>query len=252
MTTSGRRVPLHTGPAGPSALTLQAAPRAGDLITGCWVQTEAFEVEVPAHLVPVYLREIGAPDSVHQAWAEHQRQGLPWRERYAKHARISLAGLPAAAAASPASPASPAPPMALDVEIDATGPFRVGETLHFRVLRDGQPLAGQAVELRGDMSRLGLWRRTDAEGRASVPVPFAGRWVLRATDLRPVPERAGHRESRFVTHTFSVEPAVSSKAGASRGTDQPNSPSMPKARSANHSSATPTISTEPPISTAWR
>jgi len=196
---SGRRLPLHAGPSEPSALTLRAVAGPGDAITGCWVQTGPFDVEVPPHLVPVYLREIGAPEGVRQVWAAHRQQGLPWLERYTKHARISLAGQPMAV------PPSPSPTMALDVEIVTVGRLRAGDTLEFRVLRDGQPLAGQAVELRGDMSRLGLWRHTDGEGRASVPVPFAGRWVLRATDLRPVPDRTGHWESRFVTHTFSVE-----------------------------------------------
>jgi Domain of unknown function (DUF4198) len=291
---SGRRVLLRPGQAGPAALTLNAAANRGDPITACWVQTESFDVELPARLVPVYLREIAAPEGVRQAWAAHQQQGLPWLERYTKHARISLSGQPGGASASgpsgsgsgsgsawasapasgsvpaPASaspsppPPSPAPAMALDIEIDAVGRLRAGDTLHFRVLRDGQPLAGQAVELRGDTSPLGLWRQTDGEGRASVPVPFAGRWILRATDLRPVPDRAGHWESRFVTHAFSVEAALRPTSEAQRplaavhgtatthGSRQPKSPSIPKARSANHTSARPTISTEPPISTAWR
>jgi hypothetical protein len=268
---SGLRVPLLAGQTGPSALTLNATgPRSGDPITACWVQTEPFEVALPARLVPVYLREIAAPESVRQAWAGHQRQGLPWLERYTKHARISLSGHPGAAPPSPspsASPSpsqSPSPAMALDVEIEAVGQLRAGDTLRFRVLRDGQPLAGQAVELRGDMSRLGLWRQTDDEGRASVPVPFAGRWVLRATDLRPVPDRAGHWESRFVTHAFSVEAAARHTTAAplplvaahgtrtTNGGCQLNGPGIPKARSANQTSAMPTMRIDPPVSTAWR
>lgn len=205
---SGRRLRLNTGPSEPSALALRAAAGTGESITACWVQTEPFDVEVPPHLVPVYLREIAAAESVRQAWAAHQKQGLPWLERYTKHARITLAGQPMAATPSPA------PAMALDVEILSPGRLRAGDVLHFRVLRDGQPLAGQAVELRGDMSRLGLWRTTDGDGRASVPVPFAGRWVLRATDLRALPDRPGHWESRFVTHTFSVEENAGAVGGA--------------------------------------
>ncbi|MBL8347309.1 MAG: DUF4198 domain-containing protein [Rubrivivax sp.] len=277
VSTSGRRVLLRAGKTGPSALTLHAAPLSGDPVAACWVQTDSFDVELTARLVPIYLREIAAPESVRQAWAAYQQQGLPWLERYTKHARISLSGQPGGppppSASLSASP-SPSPAMALDIEIEAVGRLRAGDTLRFRVLRDGQPLAGQAVELRGDMSPLGLWRQTDSEGRASVPVPFAGRWVLRATDLRPVPDRPGHWESRFVTHAFSVEAAARpagvaertltaalgthTRIGARTGPDvsygnrQPKSPSMPKARSANHSSATPTMSTEPPISTAWR
>lgn len=248
LSAAGRRVPLQPAAASPTALSLRAVPPRGDSIAQCWVQTEAFDVEVPQRLVPVYLREIAAPDHVRLAWAEHVQQGLPWQERYTKHARISLE-------AATAPPAAIAPPMALDIEIDNVGALRAGETLRFRVLRDGQPLADQAVELRGDTSRFGVWRKTDAEGRASVPVPFAGRWVLRATDLRLLEARPGHWESRFITHTFTV---ASAQAAGPQGRTllgaggQPNGTAIPKARSANHSSARATMSTEPPISTARR
>lgn len=250
LSSSGRRVPLQAAAASPTALTLRAAvPAQGGTIGQCWVQTEAFDVEVPQNLVATYLREIAAPEDVRRTWAEHVRHGLPWQERYTKHARISL-GEP-----QDSAPVANATPMALDIVIDTARPWRAGEALHFQMLRDGLPLAGQAVELRGEASRFGLWRRTDAEGRASVPVPFPGRWVLRATDLRPRAGRPGHWESRFVTHAFSVGPAeapASEVRSAVAADDQPKSPSTPKARSANHHSATPTMSAEPPISTAWR
>jgi uncharacterized GH25 family protein len=212
--TTGRQVALRPGRASASALSLHAraaeGPRANgapDALHTCWVQTEAFDVQVADHLVPVYLREIGAPEPVRQAWAEMQQLGQPWIERYTKHARISFE---AQAEVEPQTDSLGAPPMALDIEIEAMSALRAGQQLHFRVLRDGVPLAHQAVELRGAMSRLGLWRRTDAEGRASVPLLFAGRWVLRAVDLRPAPGRPGQWESRFVTHAFSARAAASS------------------------------------------
>jgi len=240
--TSGRRVPLRpSGAASGSSLPLRAAVPAGAAPRSCWVQTQAFDVEVPARLVPTYLREIGASVEVREAWAAQLEQGLPWLERYTKHARISFApGAPGGKPRAARIEAAPLPPMALDIEIDDVASVRAGALLRYRVLRDGQPLAGQAVELRGEMSTIGLWRRSDAEGYASVPVPFAGRWVLRATDLRPVAAQAGsavHWESRFVTHAFTAQPA--------RATH----PSTPNALSANQSSATHAMSTEPPTST---
>jgi hypothetical protein len=239
---AGTRVPLSAGELSVASLALHAQAPRGEPLGSCWVQTIEFDVVVAPALVPVYLREIGASKALHDAWAEQQRAGLPWTERYAKHARISFAasdapiagsagaadgGKQAATAANErgrvvAPPARPAaverhaapPPMAFEIEAEQLASLRAGDTVRFRVLRDGQPLAGQAVELRGDVSRLGLWRRTDEQGRASVPVPVAGRWVLRATDLRPVPGRAGHWESRFATHTFTV---ASAPAGARVG-----------------------------------
>lgn len=293
LTAGGRRVPLRSGEQTPSSLRLHADVRPGEAAATCWVQTEAFEVELPDELVPTYLREIAAPADVQATWAEAQRQGIAWQERYTKHARISLplppppapgAGRTAGSAAAhgPGDAAgagmASAGPMALDIEIEGVGRLRAGQTLRFRVLRNGRPLAGQAVELRSDASRFGLWRRTDAEGRASVPLPWAGRWLLRATDLRPVPGRIGHWDSRFVTHAFSAgaaDPASPPRheppADAPRSTNdrapalapdrapanapgmaQPNSPSMPNARSTNHQSASTTMQAEPPTSTARR
>jgi uncharacterized GH25 family protein len=235
---AGREAPLRAVRESPAALSLQAPVRPSQPLVACWVQTMEFEVEVSPALVPTYLREIAAPPATHAAWAEQQRQGLPWRERYTKHARITLAW-PSAA------PATASTPLALDIEIETAGGPQVGQPLQFRVWRDGQPLADQAVELRSDMSPLGLWRRTDAEGRASVPVPFAGRWVLRATDLRPEPGAPGRWVSRFVTHTFAVAAPVA-------GATQPSKPWMPNARSTNQTSANTTMASEPPTSTTRR
>lgn len=257
----GARVALRAGAQKPEALVLHAALRRGQALAACWAETESFEVTVEDRLVPVYLREIGASAALRQAWAEQQARGLPWVERYTKHARITLA--PVAGRESGPSTTGPAAiatnPLALDIELETPGPLRAGQTLRFRALRDGQPLAGLAVELRGDASSLGLWRRTAHDGRAEVPVPLAGRWVLRATELLPVPERPGHWQSRFVTHTFSVGdaghgegPAAVAAAAAVPGPQPKTPPSMPKARSTNHTSATAAINAEPPTNTARR
>jgi hypothetical protein len=262
---AGAPLPLRAGRLTDDALRLQAPAagrRSAPLARSCRVQTMAFDVEVAAPLVPVYLREIGAPAQLHAAWQEQQRQGLPWIERYTKHARISFAaaaGARAGADATVAPLASAGPPMALEIEIDDVADLRAGQTLAYRVLRDGQPLAGQAVELRGDVSRVGLWRRTDAEGRASITVPLPGRWALRATDLRPVPELPGHWVSRFVTHTFTVASAVVPTVvpatvpdAAARASNYTGQPSIANARWTNHAKASAAIASEPPTSTPRR
>lgn len=185
----------HAGD-GEHALMLRAPLERAAAAT-CWAQTQPFELELTPALVALYLKEIQADATVHAAWAEMQRRGQSWTERYTKYARIDIDGRGERAAATG---------MGLDIVlIGAPAALRAGDLLQFQVLRDGAPLPGLAVELRSANNPLGLWRRTDADGRAQLPLPFAGRWLLRGTELRALPADAALRwDSRFVTLAFEV------------------------------------------------
>lgn len=160
----------------------------------CWLQLEAFEIELPADKVAIYFKEIRPPAAVLTAWANLQARGLPFVERYTKSARID------------GSRAAPRPAgTAMDVLREATsGPLAVGGEARFQVLRDGKPLADFNVELVTERSPLGLWHRTDADGRFRARLPLPGRWLLRGTDLRLSPSDATRWESQFVTYAFEV------------------------------------------------
>jgi hypothetical protein len=75
----------------------------------------------------------------------------------------------------------------------------VGRPIAFQVLRDGKPLPGLAVELVSERNPLGIWREADARGQLRHTLPFGGRWLLRATELRPAARDPESWESRFVT-----------------------------------------------------
>jgi hypothetical protein len=167
------------------ALELQAPAAAAS----CWAQLEAFDVELAPAQIALYLREVRPPQPVLDAWAAMQARGLPWKERYTKHARIAL-GTPGAAAAAASG-------MAMDARIEATSPHT------FRVLRDGEPLPHFNVEFRSERSPIGIWRRTDAEGRVVFQPPLPGAWLLRGIDLRPAGDGW---QSRFIDLTFDVRP----------------------------------------------
>jgi hypothetical protein len=207
---TGQRYPVQDSPIGAEYLERQgcrAAPRAGGeqnmrplgnderslqlrLPPGastCWAQLVPLDIELPPAKVAVYLREIRAADTVRAAWRAQQAQGLPWIERYTKHARVDLAG-----------PGAAAVPMDMDIVRQRDGSLRV--------LRDGQPLAGQPVELVNERLPLGFWRRSDEQGLLDPGALPSGTWLARATELRPVPDQPGHWESRFVTLAFEVSP----------------------------------------------
>jgi hypothetical protein len=165
----------------------------------CWAQVAAFDVVVPRDKIELYLSEIQAGPALRATWAAMKARGLPWRERYTKFARIELGGTGPRAAL----------PLAMDVRLDnPRQPIRAGDELGFQVLRDGKPLAGLPVELVGNLSPLGIWRKTDAEGRVRVTVPLAGRWILRGVDLRVSSKTADEWESWFVVLGFEADPRL--------------------------------------------
>ncbi len=221
----------------PHALLLQAPPQAAT----CWVQLTPFEVEVAADKVPVYLLDIRATPAIRASWAAMQARGLPWREHYVKHARIEL-GTPSDAAVA----------LDMDLRLETDGqPLRVGRSVSAQALRDGLPLAGLALELRSATSPVGIWRRTDEQGRISVTAPLPGRWLLRGVDLRVSASDPDRWESRFMTLAFEVAPAALT-AGMAGVTDQNGSSFKLKARSTSQAAAMAAINSEPPSSTARR
>jgi hypothetical protein len=259
----GKPLALQRMADAPTALELRVRAERRQALT-CWAQTASFEVELPDDKIALYFKEIQAPPAVRDAWAQMRARGVKWKERYTKHARIELnlgAGArtlesgasartpePGASAGTLAPGASAGVPvnMAMDVLLEAPQRTpRRGDTLQFRVLRDGRPLPDFAVELRGDKLPIGVWRKTDAEGRVRVPAPLAGRWVLRGTDLRPSEREPDTWESRFVTLAFEV-------AAEDKPRNQADSSDNPNARSTSQMPAKPAISTEPPAITARR
>jgi hypothetical protein len=213
----GAEAPVPTQPrvtrpgAAPTALALLVrtaggARRGQSGAVTCWAELHPLDITIAPDRVRVYLDEIAASPALRDTWRDMQRRGLPWVERYSKHARIELLDRRLGGGDAPA--ARPVP-MDLDIVLERNlEPVRAGDVIRFQVLRDGAPLADQPIELRGDRTTLGLWVRTDADGRAAVRVPFSGQWVLRGTDLRLSTERPGTWDSRFITLAFEALPRV--------------------------------------------
>lgn len=200
---AGRPMSAIGGPAGrlPNALSLRlpvaSAEGAAAVPLTCWASLVPFEVDIEPAKVATYLDEISAGPELRAAWAAEQAAGRPWRERFVKHARIEIGEASAV-------------PLGLQFEAVLSGAAtpRVGQTLRFQLLYGGQPLGDHPVQLVSQHSRLGIWRRTDAQGQFDLALPLAGRWLLRSTRLRP-PAQPGERWlSDFVTLAFVVTPAA--------------------------------------------
>lgn len=197
---AGRPLVPVSGPAGrvPVALALRLPAAAADDMApvphSCWASLVPFDLEIEPAKVALYLKEIAAGPALHAAWAAEQAAGRPWRERYAKHARVEVGGVSTVPLGLP-----------LEALLASPGRPRVGQTLRLQLLYGGKPLADHPVELVSEQSRFGLWQRTDAQGQLTLTPPLPGGWMLRSTLLRP-PAQAGERwTSDFVTLAFEVE-----------------------------------------------
>jgi Domain of unknown function (DUF4198) len=193
----------------PTAVVLRSAravPATAALT--CWAQLRPIDIEIDNPIVDIYLQEVNAVPAVRERWQALRARGVRWQESYTKHARIEIGAPEAPAAAAPSAAAQPAPieGLGLDLRLETPVPLRAGDTLRAQLLRDGQPLAGLPLELRSDLSPVGIWRQTDAEGRISIPVPLAAIWLLRGVELRPSEAKPDAWDSRFITLAFQVLP----------------------------------------------
>jgi Domain of unknown function (DUF4198) len=161
----------------------------------CFLQLQPFEFELPADKIEVYFKEIRPSASVLAAWAGLKARGLPFLEKYTKSARIDFGAV-----------TMPTPTgTTMDVLRESpAGALQVGGEARFQVLREGRPLADFNVELINERSPVGLWHRTDAQGRITARLPLPGRWLLRGTDLRLSAADATRWESQFITYAFEV------------------------------------------------
>jgi hypothetical protein len=181
-----------------TVLRIARSPSATVWPAACFVQLAPFDLDLPLDKVDIYFKEIRPSDAVRAAWAGLHARGLPFLERYTKSARIDLG-----AAAWPQ-------PVGITMDawrLEPAGPLAAGGSALFQLMREGRPLADFPVELINERSPLGLWFRTDAQGRVRATLPLPGRWLMRGTDLRVSTSDATRFESRFLAYSFDVAPA---------------------------------------------
>ena len=165
-----------------------------------WVELAPKSIDLKPAQVKEYLDEIGASEAVRLAWKE-MPEPRRWRELYSKYAKAYLR------VGQPQEDRSWAEPVGMALEIvpekDPTS-LRPGEELPVRVLRQGQPLPTFAVGLVRQGDHHGLLKTTDGQGRVAFPIAKAGRWLLRATEVRRTARSEADWESDFTTLTFEV------------------------------------------------
>lgn len=198
--TAGRSVPLRWMADQPTRLLLRSTrPLPAHAALSCVARLATAEVSIDNPTVELYFKEIQPSEAVRAHWTQLRNKGVRWQESYTKLARIMMSGNLASGDTS----------QGLDLRVENTNPvLRVGDVLQVQILRNGQPWAGQAIELRNDSSSIGVWRKSDEQGRVSFPLPLAARWLLRGVDLRPSAADPERWESDFLTVAFQVLPGL--------------------------------------------
>jgi len=192
---AGQRFALQPGDRTGAVLQLSARPPAAGGVL-CWVQLKPRALDLAPGKVQEYLDEIDAPAAVRAAWTSGPRR---WHETYTKHAKV-IVPAPGRPATQPQAPVG----LALEfVPLSDWSTGQPGERLALQVLRGGQPLAGLSVALTGEQGPPAVRQRSDANGRVSFSRPAPGRWMLSATDLRPV-GTDGSWDSHFSTLVFEL------------------------------------------------
>ncbi len=195
----GKTAGIDTRKTGAKSLQLSTRLGASGVATLA-VSLRPKSIELKPEQVAEYLDEIGAPEPVRHAWAE-TKEPKRWREVYTKHAKTFVR------VGEPVADRSWAEPLGLVLEIvpekDPTA-LKAGDELPVRLLRKGKPVPGFPLGLVHEGDAQGTLRTTDAAGRAVLHLDRAGRWLLRATDLRPSSRKDASWESDFTTATLEV------------------------------------------------
>jgi len=170
-------------------------------ISTCWVELKPRQLELNDKLVEEYFVEIDASQAVRDTW-KNMKAPKRWREEYRKHAKTLVY------VGDPGDDRSWTEPIGMTLEIvpvKNTAVLRAGDELPIRVVKKNQPVPNLRVNLllAGEMH--GDFQTTDSEGGASFRIKRAGRYLIRATDLRPSTKPDLEWESDFTTLTVEIK-----------------------------------------------
>ena len=199
VTASGRAAVVGYGVEGKS-LVAEVTPGPGVTLVAAVTHPRLIVLDAP--VFTEYITEEGLEQIV-AARAARGDSEKPGRERYSKVTKLALCG--------EGEGAYFLDPLGLPVEIvPETNPceLHVGDTLRVQVLFEDEPLANVRVGA-GYAGVHGhhypVWVKTDAEGRAAIPLDRSGAWFVRTLHMIPSSEfEDADWQSWFSTLTFEV------------------------------------------------
>lgn len=199
---AGRRPLPHESwqPAGDSTWLTLHTGAAGTYLVGASLFPRAITLAAPEF--NAYLKEDGIPD-VLEARTRRGELNTPARERYQKHVKTLLQVGDARGDGYATILGYPAEIVPLANPYAA----RTGDTLAFRCLLDGRPVANQLVIAGGEHAGAPLAERsvrTDANGVARFTLESAGKWYVKFIHMEAVARDSVDYESKWATLTFEL------------------------------------------------
>ncbi len=163
-------------------------------------------VELPAAKFSAYLADEGL-DAVIATRAERGETDSPVKEIFSRCAKALIVAGPLPEGIQQAD-RTLGFPLELVAE-RAPWLLRAGDALPVRLLYEGRPLAGALVVARHRADPNNPVKvRSDAEGRALLPLPRDGAWMVKAVHMRPAPAGSGADwASLWASLAFSLGPA---------------------------------------------
>jgi hypothetical protein len=160
------------------------------------------EISLSAEDFNNYLEHDGIPDIL-EARTRRGELNRPARERYQKHVKAILQVGETRTDAFETRLGYPAELVPL------ANPYglHVGDTLAFRCLVDGKPVAHQLVIAGGEhdgQARQELQARSDEEGVVRFVLGTPGKWYVKFIHMEPATDRGVDYESKWATLTFEV------------------------------------------------
>ena len=165
-----------------------------------WVELKPRSIELTPDQVQGYLEEIGASEEIRSVWA-NSTDPKRWREVYSKHSKTFVRVGEAETDRSWAEAVGGG--LEIVPETDPTT-LRVGDELSVRLLRRGTAAPNIQIGIIREGEPESEVRLTDPDGQAAFVLARPGRWLLRATDLRPSAKQEVDWESDFATLTIEV------------------------------------------------
>ena len=169
-------------------------------IAALWIKLPSRRLDLKPEHVKMFNEEVNAPEALQKEY-DNMPEPKSWRGTSTKHPKTFVR------VGDATNDTSWKEPVGLGLEIvpekDPTA-LRVGDEFPVRVLRDGAPFAGFALNAVSASDKKGEMQVTDGGGRATFKLNKTGRWLLKGVEAHKSSAPDMNFEATSTTLTIEV------------------------------------------------